>query len=85
MGAATAAAACSLRDVTIITRGTPSNRMQPLSSYFSRFFLLLYFSFLFFFEIFNWSTSLYKTDDYAVVTVVITLSLIPYRHHYPKS
>lgn len=41
MGAATVIVACaSLRDVTIITRGMPSNahRMQPLSPYIPRFF-----------------------------------------------
>lgn len=55
MGAAIAVAACiSLHDVTIITRGTPSNahRTQPLSPYTSRsssFFIFLFVFLHFFF------------------------------------
>lgn len=57
MGAATVIAACaSLRDVTIITRGTPSNihRMQPLSPYTSSVFPF----FISFLDFCTWSTSL---------------------------
>lgn len=77
MGAATVVAACvSLRDVTIITRGTPSNahRMEPLSPYTSPFSPLLFPFFIYFFFFFIWSQLLCKTD-YIVIVVIAIVNL----------